>query len=181
MNEKPVRLLIVDDHKIVSDGYKNLLESEGFEVVGCAYNSDQGFEMYKSLKPDVTLLDISMPGKSGLNCIETIIRHDPLAKVIVCTMHDETQIAAKALRCGAKGFITKANSSSIMVNAINQVYKGEYYLGDKYAMTIALMNSQGQDSSEEASSHTLTQLDELSDKEFSIFKMVSEGRKTSEI
>ncbi len=179
MDNGKINLLIIDDHEIVSDGYKNLLEAEGFNVLGCANNANDGYMLYKKLRPDVCLVDISMPGKSGFSCIETIIKFDPMARIIVCTMFDETQIAAQVIRCGAKGFITKANSLSIMVEAINKVYSGNYYLGEKYAQRIALMGIDNKDDWE--SPEPFTQLDTLTAKEFSIFKLVSEGRKTTEI
>ncbi len=178
METEKINLLIIDDHEIVSDGYKNLLEAEGFTVLGCACNANDGYQLYKQLKPDVTLIDISMPGKSGFSCIETIIKYDSEARLIVCTMFDETQIAAQAIRCGAKGFITKANSLSIMVDAIKKVYVGGHYLAEKYAQNIALMEVSNK---AKHVSESFTQLDRLTAKEFSIFKMVSEGKKTIEI
>lgn len=179
MDNEKVNLLIIDDHEIVSDGYKTLLETEGFNVLATANNANEGYMLYKKFRPDVSLVDISMPGKSGFSCIEAIINYEPSANIIVCTMHDEAQIAAQAICCGAKGFITKANSLSIMVEAINIVNNGEIYLGQKYAQGIALM--EGTKKTDQDKTEPFSQLDSLTAKEFSIFKMVSEGRKTTDI
>lgn len=179
MSKESIKLLIIDDHKMVTDGYKTLLEVNGFNVVGCANNANYGYNLYKELKPDVALIDVSMPGKSGLSCIESIVTYDPQAKLIVCTMYDDFEIAARAIKSGAKGFITKANSLSIMLEAINQVYAGEHYLSKTYAQAIALVDVSEHD--ELGQTGSFTQLDMLSAKEFSIFKMVAEGCKTIEI
>lgn len=178
MGETKIKLLIIDDHRIVLDGYRNLLEAEGFIVLGCADNANDGLESYKELKPDVTLMDISMPGNSGLTCIQNIIDYDNAARIIVCTMYDETQMVVKVMQLGAKGFITKANSLSIMTKAIKKVNSNGFYLAEKYAQTIAMLDLE---ENKKLSEETFFQLDKLTEKELSIFKMVAEGHSSKKI
>lgn len=175
----PIKVLIVDDHQILLDGYKSLLEAEGFNVSGCAENVDEGFLLYKKLKPDISIVDISMPGKSGLSCIESIIAYDNMAKIIVCTMYDEVQLVIKAMHMGAKGFITKTSSLSVIADAIKTVYSGGCYLSEKHAHDIALLDIK--DKKEKVKEHSHFKLDELSEKELHIFKMVAHGLNTKEI
>ena len=179
MNAMSIKVLIVDDHQILLDGYKSLLEAQGFNVLGCAENVDDGFLLYKRLKPDISIVDISMPGKSGLSCIENIIAYDSMANIIVCTMYDEVQLVIRAMQMGAKGFITKTSSLSVITDAIKTVHSGGRYLSEKHAHDIALLDLKDKKKKDQEHSHF--KLDELSEKELHIFKMVAQGLNTKEI
>lgn len=174
-----VDILIVDDHRIVLDAFTSLLESANFNIVAVAESSQSALDMYKEHKPDITIMDISMPGQSGLVAIDNIINFDSKAKIIICTMYNEIQIIANAFRGGALGFVNKSDPLIKLIEAINKVHRGQYYLDDKYCQAIALMDDiniskYGKNSSAMA-------LKELSSKEFEIFRMVAKGMNTREV
>ena len=181
MSNKNINLLLIDDHQIVLDGYQILLEAEGFNVVGTSNNADDGVLAFKEHKPDVTLLDISMSGKSGLNCIQMLLDIDVDAKVIFSTMYDDVQLVVQAMKLGAKGFVTKAYPVETLCTAIQAVNDGGFYLSPKHAQAIAMLNDQCLNPGGEFESEHFQLLDQLNDKELSILKLVAIGLESKKI
>lgn len=105
----PVRILIVDDHDVMRGGLRSLLESRpGWEVCGEAANSTEAIEKAKTLSPDVVVLDISMPGFSGLDAVPMIRKQTPGAEVLILSRYEEREMRLKALEAGARGYVTKS-------------------------------------------------------------------------
>src|SRR6476469_5290751 len=122
MSRKTIRVLIVDDHAIVREGYRALLaKHEGIAVVGEACDAASAYQCYKDTRPDVVIMDISMPGRGGIDALEHIREFDAHARVLVLTMHSGTAYALQAFRAGAKGYVTKSSSPDVLVEAVKAV------------------------------------------------------------
>ena len=106
---KKIRTLLVDDHAVVRAGYQLLLkQSDKIEIVAEASSGEQASKLFTDLSPDVVVMDLSLPGISGLEAIQRIIRKDANAKILVFSMHEDTVFVDQALRAGARGYLTKA-------------------------------------------------------------------------
>ncbi|MHC2659392.1 DNA-binding NarL/FixJ family response regulator [Bradyrhizobium diazoefficiens] len=117
-----ISVLLVDDHPIVRQGYRRVLESQGdLHVVAEADNAADAYGAFKAHDPDVVVLDISMPGASGLEAIRNIRARSPRARILVFTMHNEAVLVKAAFSAGASGFVTKSSEPSAVVNAIRSV------------------------------------------------------------
>jgi DNA-binding NarL/FixJ family response regulator len=126
-NVKRYRLLIADDHTLVLEGLKKILEAD-FDLVGLAENGRDLVRMADELNPDVVLVDISMPLLNGIDAARQLLKHTPQAKVIFVTMHADADYVAEAFRAGAAGYLLKRSAASELVTAIHEVMKGRYYV-----------------------------------------------------
>jgi len=126
---KRMRVLIVDDHTIVRDGLKAILESQpDIEVVGEATEGKEALEKAERLKPDLTIMDLTMPGMSGLEATKQLKLRHPSIKVIVLTMHESDDYFFQVLHAGADGYFVKGGSSSELLSALRTVWQGEVFL-----------------------------------------------------
>jgi DNA-binding NarL/FixJ family response regulator len=126
-----VRILLVDDHAILLDGVKNLLEKEeGVEVVGVAENGEKALHFLKSNKVDLVITDFNMPGMDGLSLVNTVQRIFPDVKTIVLSMHDETHLVKEILRAGINGYVLKKDTHRELLKAIREVQAGNVYLSN---------------------------------------------------
>src|SRR5246127_5981517 len=117
MSRKTIRVLIVDDHAIVREGYRSLLAKyKWLTVVGEACDAASAYQCYKDKRPDVVIMDISMPGRGGIDAIKHIREFDAHARVLVFTMHSGPAYALQAFRAGAKGYVTKSSSPDCLVD-----------------------------------------------------------------
>ncbi len=124
-----VRIVIADDHAIVREGIKNLVElSDEFEVVGLAENGKDALAICKSEKPDILLLDISMPSMSGIETMKRILKSKLKTKVIALTIHDEKAYLVETMSLGVKGYVLKDAGSDILLEAIREVADGKEYV-----------------------------------------------------
>jgi two-component system, NarL family, response regulator NreC len=128
VQEAPVRLVLADDHVLVRQGLRTLLEREGFVVAGEAAEGRAAVELASAERPDIALLDINMPHFNGLNAALELARVCPSVKVMILTAHDEQQYVAEALRCGVKGYVLKDQGARDLVQAIRSVAGGALYL-----------------------------------------------------
>lgn len=135
MDEKRISILITDDHTVVRKGLKALLSADkyGIEVVGEASNGDQAIQMASQLKPDVILMDLVMPGKSGLEAILEIKQMQPNARILVLTSFAEDDNVVEAIRAGAYGFLLKDTSPDELVQTIHSVYADKLTLPQELA------------------------------------------------
>jgi DNA-binding NarL/FixJ family response regulator len=124
----PPRILLVDDHALVRQGLRSLLEREGFVVVGEASDGLESLELCRSLTPDIVVMDISMPSQNGLNAAREIQKYFGSSKVILLTQHSEDMYIADALEAGVAGYVLKSQASSDLVHAISQVAAGQVYI-----------------------------------------------------
>ena len=135
-----IRILLVDDHSLFRSGIKSLLESQdGFEVVGEASDGLEGVKRAKQLKPDVVLLDLHMPGTSGLDALQMLTEDVPETEVLMLTVSEDAQDLMQALRSGARGYLLKNIEMDFLVNSIHQAVKGESVMSPQ--MSAALVNA----------------------------------------
>jgi len=133
------RLLLVDDHAIVRAGYRHLLERQDhFTVIGEAATADEAYAMFRQHRPDVVITDLAMPGTSGLEAIQRILRADAAARVLVFSMHVSPDLALAAMRAGALGYITKSSPADVLLRAIADVLAGRNVLSPDIAQALAL-------------------------------------------
>jgi two-component system, NarL family, invasion response regulator UvrY len=138
------RLLLVDDHAIVRAGYRHLLErQERFTVIGEAASADEAYAMFRQHRPDVVITDLTMPGSSGLEAIQRILRADAAARVLVFSMHVSPDLALAALRAGALGYVTKSSPPDVLLRAIAEVLAGRNALSPDIAQALALARLAG--------------------------------------
>ncbi|CAG2160025.1 response regulator [Cupriavidus numazuensis] len=132
------RVLIADDHAVVRDGLKHILERAGkFDVVGEAADGTQVMKLVRDCAPQVLLLDLSMPGRSGLELIRLLRDEQPALRILVLTMHAEQQYIVRAFQAGAAGYLTKESAATELVSAINQVASGGTYVSQAIAGKLA--------------------------------------------
>jgi len=122
------RILLVDDHTLVRQGLRSLLEREGFTIVGEASDGLEAVERARALSPDIVVMDISMPSENGLNAAREIHKSFPDTKVILLTQHSEDMYIADALEAGVAGYVLKSQVSSDLLHAIRQVSNGHVYI-----------------------------------------------------
>ncbi len=132
-----IRLVLADDHVLVRQGLKTLLQSAGFVVAGEAADGREAVRLVRSENPDVAVMDISMPQFNGLNAALELARLCPRVKLVVLTQHDEQQYVTEALRCGVKGYVLKSQAARDLVQAIEGVCRGEVYLSPGVAGAVA--------------------------------------------
>ncbi len=134
----PIRILIVDDHSIVREGLRAILHSEGgMEVVGQAAGGTAAVEMFSALRPDVTLLDVHLPGESGLEILSGIRKHSPSARVLMISTFDHDEDIIRALQLGARGYVLKDVGASELAATVRAVHQGRKsippWVGDRLA------------------------------------------------
>lgn len=122
------RILLVDDHTLVRQGLRSLLEREGFTIVGEASDGLEAVERTRDLSPDIIVMDISMPSENGLNAAREIHKSFPDTKVVLLTQHSEDMYIADALEAGVAGYVLKSQVSSDLLHAIRQVSNGHVYI-----------------------------------------------------
>jgi DNA-binding NarL/FixJ family response regulator len=132
-----MRVLIVDDHPVVVSGCKALLAVEpGVEVFDAA-NVERGFEAFCALAPDVSVVDINLPGLSGFDLVQRMLKKDPRARAVMFSMNDDPAFAARAIQVGARGYIAKTDDPMLFLPALKQVYCGETWLPADMARKMA--------------------------------------------
>jgi DNA-binding NarL/FixJ family response regulator len=130
----PLRILIADDHDVVRRGLKSLLESsEGWEVCGEANNGRQALELAQTLKPDVAVLDVTMPELGGLEVARQIARSLPRTEILILTMHESEELLREVLRAGARGYVLKTDSGRDLVKAVEAVSEHKTFFTSKIA------------------------------------------------
>lgn len=166
-----VNVLIVDDHAIVRQGYVRLIASDPLlTVCGEAESAEDGYALYVGKTPDVVITDLAMKGLSGMTLLQKILSRDKHAKVIICSMYDDSSLISTALNNGARGFISKSSDPAHIVNAIHAVHAGHIYLSEDL---LSRQHDNALAKEAEAIKH-------LSPKEFEVFKMLAEGKSISE-
>lgn len=168
-----IRLLIADDHAIMRDGLKRILEQhDDFEVVGEATDGFQTLDWVRKGGFDILLLDLSMPGRSGVDLIKQIKAHSPKLPILVLTMHEEELYAVRTIRAGASGYITKDSAATLLVEAIRRVALGRLFISPEVAEQLAI-NLRPKTNE---LPHT-----KLSDREFEVFQLLASGLSLTDI
>ena len=168
----PTRVMLVDDHAVVRAGLKRLLEQDSlFSVVAEAESAERSYQLFQEHLPDVTIMDLSMPGMGGIEGIRRIIARYPTAKILVLSMHDNASFANQALKAGARGYLSKNGFADELADAIQWILTGKIYLSTEIAKKIALNVNADDDN----------KLSALSAREFEIFRMLLDGMDLSHI
>jgi two-component system, NarL family, invasion response regulator UvrY len=167
-----MKILIADDHSIVRKGLIELLREEFSSIeVFEAVNSQQAIDIVSSEILDVILLDISMPGRNGIETLKQIRANGIKSPVLMLSMHPEDQYAIRALRAGASGFINKETATEELLVAIHRILGGKKYISDSVAEKLAAVNDQGARAAHEF----------LSDREMQVLQEIASGKTVSEI
>lgn len=168
-----IRVLLADDHAIVRAGLKEILAGTGdIAVAAEAANGHEVLERVRAADFDVAVLDMSMPGRSGIELIKQVRSEKPKLRILVLTMHSEAQYAVRVLRAGASGYLTKDSATEQLVAAIRRIAAGGAYVSAETAEQLVRDAGKRTD----AASHTL-----LSDREFQVFRMIANGKSVGEI
>jgi two-component system invasion response regulator UvrY len=168
-----IRVLLVDDHAVVRTGFRLLLQAHpGTTVVGEADSGESACKRFVELAPDVVVMDLSMPGMGGLEALRRIRAHHPQARVLTLSAHDDPQHAQRALREGARGFLSKRSAPEALLEAITTVAAGERYLDAELARKLAQAEAAGAGSSP---------LQVLSEREFEVFVRLARGQTVQRI
>jgi DNA-binding NarL/FixJ family response regulator len=170
---KKYRVLMADDHTLVLEGLKRILETE-VDIVGIAENGREMLRMAEELKPDIVLVDISMPLLNGIDATRQLLKNSPQSKVIFLTMHSDSDYVSEAFRAGASGYLLKRSAASELVSAIQEVMKGRYYVTPLVTRE-ALSPLFGAVPETRKLSSTLTS------RQREVLQLVSEGRSVKEI
>jgi DNA-binding NarL/FixJ family response regulator len=170
------RLLLVDDHPVVLDGYRLMLNAQpDFEICSTALNEVDALRAVAREYPDLIVSDLNLPGRGGLDLIKDLVVLYPTVKILICSMHDEMLYAERALRAGAKGYLTKDSSGAVMITAIRRVLGGGIYVSERLAARLldAFAAARPRGSS--------SPLEKLTDREFEVFRLFGEGKTAKEI
>ncbi len=168
--QKIHKVLIVDDHTILREGLCQLINSTtGMTVCGTAKNAHEGFELIEKTKPDIVLVDISLPGKSGLELIKDIHTVYPDIAIFVLSMHEESLYAERVLRAGARGYLMKSEGGEKLIAALKKVIAGGISVSDHVANRIL------QGVSGKRRSLSISPIEALSDREFEVFQLIGKG------
>jgi len=168
-----IRVLLVDDHPVVRTGFRLLLQARpDVVVIGEADSGETACQRYIELSPDVVVMDIAMPGMGGIEALRRIRAHDPQARVLALSAHDDPMHARRALREGALGFLSKRSAPEALLEAVAGVALGQRYIDPRVAQRLALDDIEGADSSP---------IKRLSEREFDVFIRLARGASVQRI
>ncbi len=161
-----IRLILVDDHAIVRAGFKMLLATrDTIEVIAEADRGETAIQLYQELKPDLLIMDLSMPGLGGLETIHRIIQRDRAARILVFSVHHEPVYINRALTVGAKGYITKNSAPELLLEAINSLMLGQNYVEKGLIKTTQSLKT---------TQNYQTIIDQFSQREFDVFRLLTQ-------
>ncbi len=167
MKTHKIRILLVDDHAIVRAGFKMLLAThEAIEVIAEVSRGETALQQYQTLKPDLVIMDLSMPGIGGLETIKRLCQRDSNVLILVFSVHHEQVYINRALNAGAKGYITKNSAPELLLEAINAVMLGEIYVEKGLLKTTTSTGN---------IDHYQTIIEDFSAREFDVFKLLAQG------
>jgi DNA-binding NarL/FixJ family response regulator len=166
-----VRVVIADDHEMLRQGLRVLLEEEGFMFVGEASDGREAVRLCEAHHPEVAILDLSMPLLNGIFATREIVKANPRTKVVLLTQHTEEHVVLEALRAGVRGYVLKTRASNELVDALRAVCRGEMYLTQSISQTVVQAFLSKADLPARP----------LSDRERQVLQLVAEGKTTKEI
>ncbi|MDE0926506.1 MAG: response regulator transcription factor [Methylophilaceae bacterium] len=167
-----INVMLVDDHAVVRMGFKMLLEtSDNIRVIAEAENGEEAIKFYMEHKPDVVVMDITMPGMGGMEAIERILNKESSAKILVLSAHEDSVHPKRVLNAGAMGYVTKRSAAEELIKAIRVVASGKKYIEASVAQQMAIQQL----------SDKQNPVDVLSEREFEVFMSLAKGKTTNEI
>lgn len=167
-----IRVMLVDDHAVVRVGFRMLLAATGdIEVVAEADSGEVAYQRYSEIRPDVVIMDLSMPGMSGIDAVRRLVAKDKTARVLVLSAHEDTAHPRRALQAGALGYLSKRTAPEALIEAVYAVASGRSYLDVEIARKLAMRGLGG----------TTGGIEALSEREFSIFLQLARGHSVRHI
>ncbi len=174
----PYSVVLVDDHQIMRDGIKAILEHTGeFRVTGEADNGVDGVQVVRSLRPDLVLMDIGLPVLNGIEATAELLRHWPTAKVVILSMYEDEHTVVSAIRAGARAFVLKRASETDLMDALKTVARGGSYLSSQVSDQLLRRIQKGDLHTRPAASA----LESLSPRELQVMRLVAEGKTSKEV
>ena len=170
MNDS-ISVLLVDDHAVVREGYRRLLEDNGIRVIAEASTASEAYQQFCALAPSVVVMDIALSGVSGIEGTRRILARSANARVLVFSMYEEIIFVRRALDAGAAGYLTKSSAPRVLVEAVTTVARGQRYLSHDVAVALALAPHPSTESVQP----------ELSAREFEVLKLLAQGYSSAEI
>jgi DNA-binding NarL/FixJ family response regulator len=171
------KILIADDHAMVRDGVKNLVkQNKDYIVVGEASTGKEALDQYEALKPDLLILDISMPDMNGMDVSKEILGQDPSANILILSMYDDDDYISRCLEFGVKGYVVKNESSSELDYAIKSILQGKNYFSRQAQDVIFKKYSQNVSKKKQRED-----LIKLTNREIEIIKLIAEGLTSQEM
>ncbi len=165
------KILLADDHAVVRQGLRTLLENAGYQVVAEADSGERACLLWSEHRPDIAIMDLDMTGIGGMESLQRLIARDSNAKVLIFSLHDDNIYAARAIKAGAKGYVVKTDAPEAVLEAVRQILRGGKYIGHALAQHLAMDKFSLQESP----------IAKLSPKEFEVFRRIAEGESLSEI
>jgi DNA-binding NarL/FixJ family response regulator len=166
-----IRVVLADDHVLVRQGLKSLLDREGFQIVAEASNGQEALRFVQTLNPDIAVMDISMPILNGLDAARQMTISYPKVKTILLTQHDEEQYLSEALQAGVKGYVLKSQVASDLIQAMRQVSRGQVYLSPGVSQAVM----------EAYRSKSEKPRDPLTSRERQVLQLIAEGKSTKDV
>ena len=166
-----IRVMLVDDHALVRMGFRMLLTNAKVEIVAEADSGEQACLEYRRARPDVVVMDLSMPGMGGLEAVRRLLAQDPKARVLVLSAYEDTAHPRRVLRAGALGYLAKRSAPDTLIAAVTAVARGDRYVDAQTAQALALAQIDGDASPTEI----------LSEREFSVFIQLAHGKSVAQI
>ena len=167
-----IKILLVDDHAVVRMGFKMLIEAEDdITVIGEAESGEVAIKLFQELKPDIIVMDITMPGIGGIEAIDRIMAKDKNTKILVLSAHEDSVHPKRVLNAGAMGYLTKRSAAEELIKALKSIHQGKRYLEPSIAQQMAITQLSGETNPVEI----------LSDREFEVFIALAKGKSTNEI
>ncbi|MEO6023615.1 MAG: response regulator transcription factor [Burkholderiales bacterium] len=172
MANSGIKVMLVDDHAVVRMGFKLLLQgSDDIHVVAEAESGEEAIKRYPEIKPDVVVMDVSMPGIGGLEAVSRLLAKDPSAKILILSAHEDSSHPKRLLKAGAVGYLSKRSAAEELMQAIRHVAAGKTFLDSKLAQAMAVQHLTGEQSPVEV----------LSDREFEVFMLLAKGQSVAQI
>ncbi len=172
MKANVIKVLIVDDHSVVREGYRRLLErTPDIVVVEECGNGEDAYVLVPKVMPDLVIMDINLPGMSGLETLRRLMQKIPKQKILMFSMHEDVVFANRSMQSGAKGYVTKSSAPEVLVEAIRIIASGKLYISEQMAQELAT----------QMSPQNRSKIESLSAREFEVFRLLVEGYSISEI
>ena len=166
------KILLVDDHAIVREGYRSVLHKQaGLQVCGEADEGSDAYRLFKETRPDLVIMDLSMPGIGGVEVIRRIRQLDPTARILVFTMHQNAAFAIQAIRAGARGYVTKSSPPAALVRAVFDIFAGRIALSADIDHELALSRL----------GHEKMAVEDLTAREFEVLRLLLAEKTTAQI
>lgn len=169
-------IIIVDDHPMMRKGLALTLDNEpGFEVLAQFDRAEEAIQKYEEYDPDLLVVDVSLPGMSGLELVKHLVARDPAVKILVVSRHDEALYAERVIRAGAKGYVMKLEAGEVLLKAAKKILNGGIYVSSEVSEKLLMGMARGQKDLNESP------MDLLSDRELEVFELTGKGNSTREI